>query len=100
MVAGFTALRSVPVLVGALLLAGFAIQLGLGLVFAYVRELVDPEVAATAVAVLTSVGLAGAFLAPIAGGALIGAAGFGAAFAAAGALGAVGAALAWFAPEP
>jgi len=99
-VAGFTALRSVPVLVGALLLAGFAIQLGLGLVFAYVRELVDPEVAATAVAVLTSVGLAGAFLAPIAGGALIGAAGFGTAFAAAGALGAVGAALAWFAPEP
>jgi predicted MFS family arabinose efflux permease len=99
-VAGFTAIRSVPVLVGALLVAGFAIQLGLGLVFAYVRELVDPEVAATAVAFLTSVGLAGAFLAPIAGGALIGAAGFGTAFAAAGALGLLGTALAWFAPEP
>jgi predicted MFS family arabinose efflux permease len=99
-VAGFTALRSVPVLVGALLVAGFSIQLGLGLVFAYVRELVDPEVAATAVAFLTSVGLAGAFLAPIFGGALIGAAGYGTAFAAAGALGVLGAVLSRFAPEP
>jgi len=99
-VAGFAAVRSVPVLVGALLLGGFAIQLSLGLVFAYVRELVAPEVAATAVAFLTSVGLAGAFLAPIAGGALIGATGYGTAFAAAGALGLLGAGLAWYAPEP
>ncbi|MEF8840249.1 MAG: MFS transporter [Haloarculaceae archaeon] len=99
-VAGFATLRSVPVLVGALLIAGFAIQLGLGLVFAYVRELVAPEVAATAVAFLTSVGLAGAFVAPIAGGALIGAAGYGVAFAAAGTLGLLGTGLAWFAPEP
>ena len=99
-VAGFAAVRSVPVLVGALLVAGFAIQLSLGLVFAYVRELVDPAVAATAVAFLTSVGLAGAFLAPIAGGALIGATGFGPAFAAAGALGLLGAVLARYAPEP
>ena len=99
-VAGFAAVRSVPVLVGALLVAGFAIQLSLGLVFAYVRELVAPEVAATAVAFLTSVGLAGAFLAPIAGGALIGATGYGTAFAAAGALGLLGAVLSRFAPEP
>ena len=99
-VAGFAALRTVPVLVGALLLAGFAIQLGLGLVFAYVRELVDPGVAATAVAFLTSVGLAGAFLAPIAGGALVGATGYGTAFAVAGGLGLLGAVLSWFAPEP
>jgi predicted MFS family arabinose efflux permease len=99
-VAGFAAVRSVPVLVGALLVAGFAIQLSLGLVFAYVRELVDPAVAATAVAFLTSVGLAGAFLAPIAGGALIGATGFGPAFAAAGTLGLLGAVLARYAPEP
>jgi predicted MFS family arabinose efflux permease len=99
-VAGFTALRSVPVVVGALLVAGFAIQLCLGLVFAYVRELVAPAVAATAVALLTSVGLAGAFVAPIAAGALIGATGYGTAFAAAGAVGVVGVALAWYAPEP
>lgn len=99
-VAGFATIRLVPVLVGALLIAGFAIQLCLGLVFAYVRELVAPEVAATAVAFLTSVGLAGAFVAPIAGGALIDAAGYTLAFAVAGAFGLVGVVLAWFAPEP
>jgi predicted MFS family arabinose efflux permease len=99
-VAGFTTLGAVPVLIGALLVGGFAIQLGLGLVFAYVRELVDPAVAATAVAFLTSVGLAGAFVAPIAGGALVGTVGYGTAFAAAGVLCLLGAGLAWFAPEP
>ncbi|NHN47587.1 MFS transporter [Halostella sp. JP-L12] len=99
-VGGFTGLRSVPVVVGALLVTGFAIQLCLGLVFAYVRELVDPAVAATAVAVLTSVGLAGAFAAPIAAGSLIGATGYGTAFAVAGVLGLFGVVLAWYAPEP
>ncbi len=99
-VAGFTLLPGVAVVVAALLLAGLAIQLCLGLAFAYVRELVDPAVAATAVAFLTSVGLAGAFVAPIAGGYIIDIAGYGTAFALAGALGAVGVVLAWFAPEP
>ena len=98
-IAGFTALRTVPVVVGALLVTGFAVQLCLGLVFAYVRELVDPRVAATAVAFLTSVGLAGAFAAPIAAGALIGTAGYGTTFAVAGALGGLGVGLAWYAPE-
>jgi predicted MFS family arabinose efflux permease len=91
---------SVAVLVAALLVGGFAVQLTLGLSFAYVRELVAPRVAATAVAFQTSVGLAGAFLAPIAGGAVIDAAGYPAAFVVAGALGAVGFVLAWRAPEP
>ncbi|MFC4408165.1 MFS transporter [Haloarchaeobius iranensis] len=99
-VAAFTSLRGVPVVVAALLVAGFAIQLCLGLVFAYVRELVEPAVAATAVAFLTSIGLAGAFLAPIVGGALIDATNYGTAFLGAGALGLVGIAVAWFAPEP
>ena len=99
-VAGFTGLRGVPVIVAALLVAGFAIQLCLGLVFAYVRELVDPSVAATAVAFLTSVGLAGAFLAPIAAGAIIELAGYETAFLVAGALGLVGVVLSRFAPEP
>lgn len=99
-VTGFTLIRTVPVVVAALIVAGFAVQLCLGLVFAYVRELVAPEVAATAVAFLTSVGLAGAFVAPIAAGALIGARGYATAFAVAGALGLVGVALAWAAPEP
>ncbi|OYR52079.1 hypothetical protein DJ74_02360 [Halorubrum sp. Ea8] len=86
-------------MVAALLVAGFAIQLCLGLVFAYVRELVAPAVAATAVAFLTSVGLAGAFLAPIAAGRLIEASNYETAFLVAGVLGVLGTLLAWFAPE-
>jgi sugar phosphate permease len=99
-IAGFTAIRPVPVVVAALLVAGFAIQLCLGLVFAYVRELVEPAVAATAVAFLTSVGLAGAFIAPIAAGWLIDASNYETAFLVAGTLGVLGALLAWYAPEP
>ena len=86
-------------MVAALLVAGFAIQLCLGLVFAYVRELVEPAVAATAVAFLTSVGLIWAFLAPIATGRLINVSNYEAAFLAAGVLRVFGALLAWFAPE-
>nr|WP_245851673.1 MFS transporter [Halorubrum persicum] len=98
-IAGFTAIRTVPVVVGALLVAGFAVQLCLGLVFAYVRELVEPAVAATAVAFLTSVGLAGAFISPIAAGRLIDATNYETAFLVAGVLGVLGALLAWYAPE-
>jgi nitrate/nitrite transporter NarK len=99
-VAGFTFLVGTPVVVAALLLSGFAVQLSIGLSFAYVRELVEPGVAATAVAFLTSVSLAGAFLSPIVGGVVVETAGYAVAFAAAGALGALGLALAWIAPEP
>lgn len=99
-VGGFTAIRAVPIVVAALLFAGFFIQLCIGLVFAYVRELVEPTVAATAVAFLTSVGLAGAFLAPIIAGGLISAVGYPVTFALAGGVGGVGVLLAWFAPEP
>ena len=96
----FTRLKSVPALVAALLCAGFAIQLTLGLSFTYVREVVKPNVAATAVAFQTSVGLAGAFVSPIAGGAVVDATGFETAFVVAGALAVVGIVLAWRAPEP
>ncbi|WP_435183725.1 MFS transporter [Halobellus sp. EA9] len=96
----FTRLGSVPLLVGALLLSGFAIQLTLGLSFTYVREVVTERVAATAVAFQTSVGLAGAFLSPIAGGAVVSRFGFDLAFLLAGALAVVGVGLAWLAPEP
>jgi predicted MFS family arabinose efflux permease len=96
----FTRFRALAVLVAVLLLAGFAIQLTLGLSFTYVRELVDPTVAATAVAFHTSIGLSGAFLAPIAGGVVVDRTGFESAFLLAG-LGAVlGLVLAWQAPEP
>jgi nitrate/nitrite transporter NarK len=99
-VAGFTLLVGTPVVIGALLLSGFAVQLSIGLSFAYVRELVEPAVAATAVAFLTSVSLAGAFLSPTVGGVVVETAGYSVAFVTAGLLGALGLALAWIAPEP
>jgi nitrate/nitrite transporter NarK len=99
-IAAFTVSEAVAVVVVLLIVTGGAIQLCLGLVFAYVRELVTPATAATAVAFLTSVGLAGAFLSPIVGGAIIEIAGYPVAFGLAGLLGALGAGLAWVAPEP
>lgn len=96
----FTRFQSLPLLVGLLLLTGFAVQLTLGLSFTYVREVVDSRVAATAVAFQTSVGLAGAFLAPIAGGIVVDLAGFDTAFLIAGGLAICGIAVAWRAPEP
>jgi predicted MFS family arabinose efflux permease len=96
----FTQLRSIPLLVTSILVAGFTIQLTLGLSFTYVRELVETRVAATAVAFHTSIGLAGAFLAPIAGGAVIDMAGFRVAFLLATLLGGFGIIIAWNAPEP
>ncbi|EJN57388.1 sugar transporter [Halogranum salarium B-1] len=96
----FTRFRSLPLLVALLLLTGFAVQLTLGLSFTYVREVVDSRVAATAVAFQTSVGLAGAFLAPIAGGVIVDLAGFDTAFLLAGLLAVCGIAVAWRAPEP
>lgn len=100
LVISFTHVQSVAALVAILLISGFAIQLTLGLSFTYVRELVDPRVAATAVAFQTSVGLAGAFIAPIAGGAIVDTAGFDVAFFVAGSLATIGVVMAWQAPEP
>lgn len=96
----FTRFQSLPLLVALLLLTGFAVQLTLGLSFTYVQEVVNSRVAATAVALQTSVGLAGAFLAPIAGGVIIDLAGFDTAFLLAGMLAICGIAVAWRAPEP
>ncbi|MEF8777023.1 MAG: MFS transporter [Haloarculaceae archaeon] len=96
----FTLFRSLPLLVGLLLLMGFAVQLTLGISFTYVREVVDARVAATAVAFQTSIGLSGAFLAPIAGGVVVDVAGFETAFLLAGAVAVVGLVVAWIAPEP
>jgi predicted MFS family arabinose efflux permease len=100
LVTGMAVLGSVGALIVTLLGAGFAIQLTLGLSFAYVGELVSGRVAATAVAFQTAVGLAGAFVAPIAGGAFIEAAGYTTTFLAAAVLATVGVGLAWRAPEP
>ena len=99
LILSFTWLQSIPVLIAILLVTGFAIQLTLGLSFTYVRELVTEQVAATAVAFQTSVGLAGAFVAPIVGGRLVDTNGFEAAFLLAGGVAIGGIVLAWIAPE-
>lgn len=93
--------NSVGMAVGLVLAAGAVIQLAIGLLFSYVREVVPEAVAATAVSLLTSVGLFGAFVAPIAAGQLVEATGtFRAAFLAAGGLAVVGVVLALLTPEP
>lgn len=95
----FTRFRSLPLLVVLLLLTGFAVQLTLSLSFTYVSEVVDSRVAATAVAFQTSIGLTGAFLAPIAGGIVVDQAGFDTAFLLAGILAIFAIAVAWVALE-
>ena len=87
-----------PLLV-TLVVTGFVTQIGLVLLLPYVRELVADNVAATAFAVLNTVGFLGAFSAPVVAGSLIEEAGFLAAFAYAGLLAMGGCALAWFVPD-
>ena len=83
-----------------LVVAGFVTQTGLVLLLPLVRELVAENVAATALAVLNTVGFLGAFSAPIVTGALIDRAGFDAAFAYAVVLAVGGTALALRIREP
>ena len=74
--AGFVAFASVPAVVALTVVSGFAIQLALGLLYTYVTEHVPDEVTGTAIAVMTSVGLFGAFLAPIVAAEIIAARGY------------------------
>lgn len=95
------ALRTIVLLLVVLVVAGFVTQMGLALLLPYVRELVEQNVAATALSVLNMVGLAGAFSAPVVTGMLIDATGaYTAAFGYAAALAVLGVGLAWLAPEP
>lgn len=89
----------VAVVVAGVLLAGFAVQLVIGLLFSYVTEVVAPTVRVTALSVLTSVGLSGAFVAPLAGGVVIDRAGYRPAFLLAVGVALLGLVLAWRAPE-
>jgi predicted MFS family arabinose efflux permease len=98
-VVGFVAVEGIAVVVALLVVAGFAIQLSIGLLYTYVAEVVAPAVRTTAISMLTSVGLLGAFLAPIVGGEIIDAAGYRPAFLLAGAVAVVGVVLAWYAPD-
>jgi nitrate/nitrite transporter NarK len=100
LVAAVALLRSILAIVLALVVAGFVIQLTFGVVYSYVRESVATARTGTALSVVTSAGIAGAFSAPIVTGALIArTGGFGAAFGYAVVLALLGMALAWVAPE-
>lgn len=91
---------TVAVVFLALLLAGGALQLALGLTYAVARETADPEVAATGVALVLSAGLLGGFVAPPIGGVLIDISGYLAAFGYAVVTGLAGLGLSWFVSEP
>jgi len=96
----FVLTDDVVLLVGLLAVSGYFVQLGLGLFFSYVREIVAPTVASTAVSILTAVGLFGAFASPIGAGWLIDRTGsYPLAFGLATALTVVAVGLAWFAPR-
>ncbi|MFC4451796.1 MFS transporter [Halorussus aquaticus] len=98
-VTGFVVVTRVGPAIALLLVAGFAVQLTIGLLYTYVAEVVAPTVRSTAISMLTSVGLFGAFAAPIAGGAIIDRAGYRPAFLLAGVVAVLGVALAWYAPD-
>jgi nitrate/nitrite transporter NarK len=99
-VAGLVVTTHVGSVVGLVVTAGLGVQLAIGLLFSYVAELVPSEVGATAVALLTAVGLGGAGFAPVAAGVVIERAGYRPAFLVATVVAVIGVALAWYAPEP
>lgn len=68
---GIVVVESIGLTLALLLVAGFFSQIGQVLLFVYVRELVDPNVVGTALAVVNAMGFMGGFVAPIATGALI-----------------------------
>jgi predicted MFS family arabinose efflux permease len=83
-----------------LVVAGFVIQLTFGIVYTYVQESVDPDVSGTALSMLGTAGISGAFTAPLVAGVLIDATDtYASAFAYAVAIAVLGLGLAWFAPE-
>jgi len=98
-IAAFVVATTVPAIIALLVVVGFAVQTTLGLLFTYVAEVVEPAVRSTAVALLTSVGLLGAFLAPLGAGAIIEAAGYQPAFLVAAVVAAVGVLVAWRTPD-
>ncbi|MFB6305019.1 MAG: nitrate/nitrite transporter, partial [Haloferacaceae archaeon] len=92
--------RRLALILVALVVAGFVIQLTFGVVYSYVREVVDPDITGTALAFLTTAGISGAFSAPLVTGTLIEwTGGYVAAFAYATALTALGLGLSFVAPE-
>lgn len=100
-VAAIAVTNTVAALVALLVVAGFAIQLSIGVFYSYVREDVPPGVAGTALSFLGSTAVAGAFTAPVVAGLLIDRTGaYTAAFVYAAALAGIGILLSWRATEP
>jgi sugar phosphate permease len=99
-VVAFVFVSRLESIVGAVLVVGFAIQLVTGLLFSYITELVPPAVRTTAISLLTSIGLFGAFAAPIAAGTIIDRVGYDPAFLVAGGVALLGVLLALRTPEP
>jgi len=62
---------SIPALVGLLVVGGLVIQLTFGVVYSYVQEAVAPGNQGTALSILGSAGISGAFSAPVIAGLLI-----------------------------
>lgn len=92
--------ETLAVIVASLLVAGFVIQLTFGVVYSYVSEVVPDDVSGTALALLGTAGIAGAFSAPLVTGGLIDVTGsYAAAFAYAGLLAAARLGLSIMAPE-
>ena len=92
--------RWLALITGALIVAGFVIQLAFGVVYSYVREVVEEDITGTALAFLTTAGISGAFSAPMITGALIEWTGtYRSAFTYAAVLSAIGLALSLVAPE-
>jgi predicted MFS family arabinose efflux permease len=98
-VVGFVAVTEVGPVIALVVVAGFAVQLSIGLLYTYVAEVVAAAVRTTAISMLTSVGLFGAFIAPLVGGEIISRTGYRPAFLLAGVVAVVGVALAWYAPD-
>ncbi|MFB6311178.1 MAG: nitrate/nitrite transporter [Salinirussus sp.] len=88
------------VVVAILVLGGFSVQLGIGIYYTYIRELVEDRVAGSAIAVLSMASFAGGFVAPVFAGWLIETTGaYLTAFLFAIALAVAGVGLAWGSPE-
>ncbi|MEF8841090.1 MAG: MFS transporter [Haloarculaceae archaeon] len=101
LLATLAGLSTVAAALAVLVLAGFFVQLAVGVLFTAAGELVDPPVVGTAVATVTAAGAVGSFTAPLVAGALIDATGsFDAAFGYGIAVGFGGLVLSYLLPEP
>jgi nitrate/nitrite transporter NarK len=100
LVAAIALTDRLAVLVALLVAAGFTIQLSIGILYSYVREVVQATRHGTALSLLVTASITGAFTAPAITGWLIDTTGaYSAAFGFAGVLGGLGLVLAWAAPE-